>query len=158
MQHWSIKYMHGICEDKDILSETSLKSNCVCTKMFLPICKFLLHCQVNPLKWRICGPIGQNGPLWHISVLLDTDLVRQQCIVRSFSDLVVVTDKDVNGWQQQLKHCFLVTLFHLKTEALQEAGWTLRTFAAAVLDAQRKVNSDKHKLSHEVVFRNTNTH
>lgn len=69
VQHWSIKYMHGISEYWDILSETILKSVC------LPRCKFLLRCQVNPVKWTICRPTGQNGPLWHMSMLLDTDLV-----------------------------------------------------------------------------------
>ena len=55
------------------------------------------------------------------------------------SDLVVVTDKDVNGRQQQLKHRLLVTLLHLKTQPLQEAGRTFGTLAAAVLEAARKV-------------------
>lgn len=57
-------------------------------------------------------------------------------ICRRVSDLVVVTDEDVNGRQQQLKHRLLVTLLHLKTQPLQKAGRTLGTLAAAVLEAE----------------------
>lgn len=63
------------------------------------------------------------------------------CMCSCVSDLVVVTDEDVNGRQEQLKHRLLVTLFHLKTQPLQEAGWTFGTLAAAVLEARRKVEN-----------------
>ena len=53
---------------------------------------------------------------------------------RVASDLVVVTDEDVNGRQEQLKHRLPVTLFHLKTQTFEEAGRTFRTLAAAVLE------------------------
>lgn len=54
------------------------------------------------------------------------------------SDLVVVADEDVDGRQQQLQHRLLVALFHLETEALQEARRTFGTLAAAVLQAPRQ--------------------
>lgn len=73
------------------------------------------------------------------------------------SDLVVVTDEDVNGRQEQLKHRLLVALFHLKTQPLQEAGRTLGTLAAAVLEAQRK-GRIACRLMHQAVFININTH
>lgn len=53
------------------------------------------------------------------------------------SNLVVVADEDVNRRQEQLKHRLLVTLFHLKTQTLQEAGRSFGTLAAAVLEAAR---------------------
>lgn len=59
--------------------------------------------------------------------------------VRIASDLVVVTDEDVNGRQEQLKHRLPVTLFHLKTQTLEEAGRTFGPLAAAVLEAAWKV-------------------
>lgn len=54
------------------------------------------------------------------------------------SYLVVVADEDVDGGQEQLKHRLLVTFFHLKTQTLQESGWTFGTLAAAVLEAPKK--------------------
>lgn len=66
--------------------------------------------------------------------------MKQHCsLFRCVSYLVVVTNEDVNGGQEQLKHSLLVTLFHLKTQTLQEAGRTFGTLAAAVLEATEKV-------------------
>lgn len=55
------------------------------------------------------------------------------------SCLVAVTNEDVNGRQEQLKHGLLVTLLHLKTQPLQEAGWTFGTLTAAVLEATKEI-------------------
>ena len=83
-----------------------------------------------------------------------TSSIRQLC--SCFSYLVVVTDEYVNGRQEQLKHCLLVTLLHLKTQPLQEARWTFGTLAAAVLEATENVN--KHRVVHQTVFISINLH
>ena len=53
--------------------------------------------------------------------------------VSSGGHLVVVTDEDVHGGQQELEDRLLVTLLHLETQTLQEARRTLGSLTAAVL-------------------------
>ena len=72
------------------------------------------------------------------------------CVFLCVSDLVVVTDEDVNGRQEQLKHRLLVTLLHLEAEPLQEAGRTFGTLAAAVLEAPRRVRKHEDECSENI--------
>lgn len=74
---------------------------------------------------------------------------------RVASDLVVVTDEDVNGRQEQLKHRLPVTLFHLKTQTFEEAGRTFRTLAAAVLE---QASEKTCGFIYQAVFTNINTY
>lgn len=80
---------------------------------------------------------SQNSISW---ILGSRRNCSRQTLVTIFPHLTVVTDKDVNRRQEQLKHRLLITFLHLKTQPLQEARWTLGTFAAAVLEAQRRVS------------------